>query len=103
EGAVIHAMAGIDLALWDIKGKALQQPVYKLLGGAERKQIKAYASHMFEFTPEATGRRAAESVDQGFKAVKFGWEPMGPDPELDVALVRAIRKAVGDSVDVLID
>lgn len=103
EGAVIHAMAGIDLALWDIKGKALQQPIYKLLGGAERKQIQAYASHMFEFTPEETGRRAAESVEQGFKAVKFGWEPMGPDPDLDVALVRAIREAVGHSVDVLID
>ena len=54
EGAVIQAMAGIDLALWDIKGKALQQPVNKLLGGGFRKQVRAYASNMFQFTAEAT-------------------------------------------------
>lgn len=102
-GAVIQAMAGIDLALWDIKGKVLGQPVYELLGGGYRDRIRAYASHMFEFTPEATGRRAREAVDHGFTAVKFGWEPMGPDRDLDVALVKAIRTAVGKDVDVMVD
>ena len=58
EGAVLQAMAGIDLALWDIKGKALGQPVYKLLGGGFRKQVRAYASNMFQFTAEATAERA---------------------------------------------
>lgn len=103
EGAVIQAMAGIDLALWDIKGKLLDQPVYALLGGAYRKEIRAYASHMFDFDPETTARRASASADSGFTAVKFGWEPMGSDPSVDEALVRAIRSAVGDSVDVCID
>jgi len=103
EGAVIQAMAGIDLALWDIMGKALDQPVYKLLGGGFKDRIRAYASHMFAFTPEETADIARQSVDQGFTAVKFGWEPMGPDPEFDEALVRAIRQAVGNKVDVLID
>lgn len=103
EGAAIQAMAGIDLALWDIKGKLLDQPIVTLLGGARRKKIRAYASHMFDFDPAVTARRAAEACDAGFQAVKFGWEPMGPDPEMDLALVSGIRRAVGDSVDVCID
>ena len=103
EGAAIQAMAGVDLALWDIKGRLSGQPVYMLLGGAYRKSVRAYASHMFDFDPEATGRRAAEAAKAGFTAVKFGWEPMGPDPELDETLVRVIRNNVGESVDVCID
>ena len=103
EGAVIQAMAGIDLALWDIKGKALGQPVYKLLGGGHRKRMRTYSSNMFQFSPADTARRAAEAMDNGFTAVKFGWEPLGPDPALDEALVAAIRKQVGDGVDVMID
>jgi L-rhamnonate dehydratase len=103
EGAVIQAMAGVDLALWDIKGQALGQPVWALLGGAYRKTLRAYASHMFDFEPKITARRAAEAASAGFTAVKFGWEPMGPDPELDEALVRGIREAVGSDVDVCID
>jgi L-alanine-DL-glutamate epimerase-like enolase superfamily enzyme len=103
EGAAIQAMAGVDLALWDIKGQLLGQPVYMLLGGAYRKSVRAYASHMFEFSPEATGKRAAQAAKAGFTAVKFGWEPMGPDPALDEALVKAIRDSVGEKVDVCID
>lgn len=102
-GAVIQAMAGVDLALWDIKGKALGQPVWRLVGGGFHQAIQAYASHMFEFTPEATAERAARARDMGFRGVKFGWEPMGPDPALDEALVRAIRQAVGDQILVMID
>lgn len=102
-GAVIHAMAGIDLALWDIKGKYLGQPVSQLLGGARVDRMRAYASNMFEFTPEATAQRAAEALDGGFTAVKFGWEPLGDDPAFDVKLVSAIRNAVGEDVDVMID
>ena len=57
EGAVIQAMAGIDLALWDIKGKALKQPVWKLLGGRHRDRLRVYASNMFQFTAGATADR----------------------------------------------
>ena len=103
EGAAIQAMAGIDLALWDIKGKALGLPVSTLLGGAYRKTVRAYASHMFDFEPKVTARRASEAADAGFSAVKFGWEPMGPDPALDEALVRGVRQAVGPDVQVCID
>ncbi|MEV0135889.1 mandelate racemase/muconate lactonizing enzyme family protein [Dactylosporangium sp. NPDC050688] len=102
-GAVIQAMAGIDLALWDIKGKLLEQPVYKLLGGGEFESIRAYASHMFAFTPEETQARATRAAADGFHAVKFGWEPLGPDPEFDRQLVAAVRNGVGSGVDVMID
>src|SRR5579875_3226246 len=58
---------------------------------------------MFEFTVEDTARRAAQARDAGFTAVKFGWEPFGEDPDFDEALVRGIRQAVGDQVEVMID
>jgi L-rhamnonate dehydratase len=102
-GVMIHAMAGIDLALWDLKGKLLGQPVSTLLGGAQRTAVRAYASNMFQFTPAENAARAREAVDAGFTAVKFGWEPFGQDPALDQELVGAIRGEVGDDVDVAID
>ena len=78
-GIGIHAMSGIDLALWDIKGKALGLPVWKLLGGGFTKSLRAYASSLFGETPAETGERARRFADQGFTAVKFGWDPMGQD------------------------
>jgi L-alanine-DL-glutamate epimerase-like enolase superfamily enzyme len=103
EGAVIQAMAGVDLALWDIKGKALGVPVHQLLGGAIRNEIRVYASNMFQFTPEATADRARRAVDEGYTAVKFGWEPFGRDADEDLRFLDAIRQAVGESVDVILD
>jgi len=102
-GAVIHAMAGIDLALWDIKGKALGQPVHKLIGGSFRNKLRTYASNMFQFSPEATADRARAAVDKGFSAVKFGWEPFGRTLKADMAYLKALRGAVGDEVDILLD
>ncbi|MBI1903261.1 MAG: mandelate racemase/muconate lactonizing enzyme family protein [Planctomycetia bacterium] len=104
KAAVIHTMAGIDVALWDLKGKALGQPVWRLLGGAFHKQLRAYASILFGATPKATeqiGKRLVE--EKGFSAVKFGWEPMGPDEKLDVALVEHARKGIGDKNLLMID
>ena len=103
EGAVIQAIAGVDLALWDIKGKALEQPVWKLLGGGFRQDIEVYASNMFQFTPEETHARAAAAVGQGYRAVKFGWEPFGQDPVADCAQIEAIRDAMGPAAKVMID
>ena len=94
-GIGIHAMSGIDLALWDIKGKALGLPVWKLLGGGFTKSLRAYASSLFGETPAETGERARRFADQGFTAVKFGWDPMGQDRETDVALVREARAGLG--------
>jgi L-rhamnonate dehydratase len=103
DGAVIQAMAGIDLALWDIKGKAFEQPVWKLLGGRHRDRLRVYASNMFQFTTEATADRVRKARDEGFTAAKFGWEPFGRDPKTDCAYLDAMRKAAGDGFDLMLD
>ena len=102
-GIAIHAMSGIDMALWDIKGKALDVPVWKLLGGGFHKKIRCYASSLFGPTPSETGDRARQYRDEGFSAVKFGWDPMGRNAKTDVDLVREARKGLGDDTELLID
>ena len=101
--AAIHAMSGIDIALWDIKGKALGQPIHRLLGGPHREEIRAYASTLMPDTPEEAGNVVSGLVDRGFTAIKLGWGPFGRDADLDVALVRAARESVGDHVDLMFD
>lgn len=102
-GIAIHAMSGIDMALWDIKGKALGLPVWKLLGGGFHSKIRPYASTLFGHTPDETRERGMRFVDRGFTAVKFGWAPLGQDETNDIALVREARRGVGDSADLMID
>jgi L-alanine-DL-glutamate epimerase-like enolase superfamily enzyme len=102
-GVGLHAMSGIDMALWDIKGKALGLPVWKLLGGGFHKKIRPYASSLFGATPRETGERARRFRDRGFTAVKFGWDPMGRDEQTDIALVREARQGLGDGADLMID
>ena len=102
-GIAIHAMSGIDMALWDIKGKALKLPVWRLLGGGFHSKIRAYASNLFGDTPEETGERGRRLVGRGFTAVKFGWGPLGKDEATDLALVREARKGVGTRTDLMID
>ena len=101
-GVGLHAMSGIDIALWDIKGKALGLPVWKLLGGGFHQRIRPYASSLWGPTPQATYDLARRYVDRGFTAVKFGWDPMGQSEELDIALVREARRGLG-SADLLVD
>jgi len=102
-GAVIHALSAIDIALWDIRGKALGLPLSTLLGGAVHPRVRPYASHVMPPTPREAAALAERSARQGFTAVKLGWGPLGQSPATDVALVRAVREAVGPEVDVMID
>jgi L-rhamnonate dehydratase len=102
-GIGLHAMSGIDIALWDIKGKKLGMPVWKLLGGGFRKSIRCYSSSLFGPTPEATGEMARRFAGQGFTAVKFGWAPMGKDAVTDRRLVEEARRGLGDAPDLMID
>ncbi len=103
QGAVIQAMSAVEIALWDVVGKAVQRPVYQLLGGGFRKTFRAYASILFGDTPAETERIGAGLVRQGYRAVKFGWGPMGQSEASDLAHVRAARSGVGPDVELMVD
>lgn len=108
---VMTGMAMLEIACWDIMGKATNQPVYRLLGGAVRDQIKAYANGWYrvERTPEEFHRAALEVVAKGYQALKF--DPFGAGfYELDrkeksrvVELTEAVFDAVGPEVEILIE
>lgn len=102
-GAAIHTISGVDIALWDLKGKVLGKPVHELWGGKHRETVRAYASYLFGETPEETEKLACEAVNLGLSAVKFGWGPFGKDPDIDWAHVQAARLAIGDDRDLMVD
>lgn len=107
-------VSGVDIALWDLRGKLLDQPVHKLLGGSRRKEVEAYATGHF-FTPaddfatlkKTVMEEASAHVDAGFKALKqkIGVSRHFPEwgYEQDVELVRAVRESVGDDVRLMVD
>jgi galactonate dehydratase len=104
------AVSGIEQALWDIVGKALNAPVYNLLGGACRDRVRVYANGWGGRTNEERAERAKQLVEQGFTAMKFDPFP-GPwrthisrdDERAAVECVRAVREAVGPNVDLLVE
>jgi L-rhamnonate dehydratase len=102
-GAAIHAISGVEIALWDIAGKAAGKPIHALLGGARRSKIRAYASTLMPDTPKEAARVVETQLQAGFNAVKLGWGPFGRDAELDCALVEAARKAGGDDFELMVD
>ncbi|MFB6219229.1 MAG: mandelate racemase/muconate lactonizing enzyme family protein [Halobacteriaceae archaeon] len=105
-GAAIVAISGVDMALWDLAGKAADTPLYRLLGGGHRETVRAYASTLFPEDPTDTAavRRAARGArEDGFTAVKFGWGGFGEDPATDRDLVGAARDALGAGADLLVD
>jgi L-rhamnonate dehydratase len=102
-GVAIHAISGVEIALWDIAGQAAGKPIHELVGGAKRSRISAYASTLMPETTEKVRRVVSHWREQGFGAVKLGWGPLGRDPELDVALVAAARDAGGPNLDLMID
>jgi L-alanine-DL-glutamate epimerase-like enolase superfamily enzyme len=106
KGAAITAMSGIDMALWDIIGKATGKPVHKLIGGAHRKKVRAYASTLFPDDPadtETMRERARSALDGDFTAIKFGWGGFGDAYETDRRLLAAARDVLGDEFDVMVD
>ena len=102
-GSGLHAMAGINVALWDVVGKAYDLPIYRLFGGGSKTKIRAYASTLFGNTPAETYDRASRYADMGFTALKLGWGPMGGSRDGDIALVREGRRGVGEDMDFMID
>src|SRR6478609_409552 len=101
-GVAMQAISAIDIALWDICGKAYRQPVHILLGGKWRDKVRAYASTLFRPTPEAMREATKKYLDQGFTAIKFGWGVFGKDPNMDVRLVEAARQQMGSQHDLLV-
>ena len=109
QGTPMMAISVVDNALWDLKGKALNTPVYRLIGGPTREEMPAYAS-MLGYATQDMGlvrERAQEFKDRGFTAQKwfFRHGPMG-GPEgmkLNVELVKTLREALGDDIDIMLD
>lgn len=99
--AAAMALSGLDIALWDIRCKASGWPLYRLLGGASR-PIRAYAGgiSLGWQEPAALADEARMHVETGYRALKLR---VGDSPARDIARVRAVRAAVGDDVDILVD
>jgi L-rhamnonate dehydratase len=102
-GVVMHAMSGVDMALWDILGKAVGKPVHKLLGGSFCSGARAYASMLMPDTVDEVRKSVGHYVDQGFTAVKLGYGPLGRDVRRDIELAGAAKEAAGRDVEVMID
>jgi D-galactarolactone cycloisomerase len=105
KGVIVSALSAIDIALWDIKGKALNLPVYKLLGGAYRHKARVYATGLYEpqnvaNVEDALVEEALEYKSQGFQGMKL---KVGYGLKNDVCYVKAIRDAVGEDVCLMVD
>ena len=102
-GSVTHAISGIDIAMWDILGKAVGQPVGRLLGGRYRNRVRPYAS-LLMCEPQALADRLAAVYSQGFRAFKIGWGPFGRHSfARDEGIVRAARNAVPPESLLMVD
>ena len=102
-GAVMHVISGIEIALWDILGKAMGEPIHRLLGGARRNEIAAYASDLAPETPAGAVALAERHAAAGYKAVKLGWGGLGNDRKADARMMGEIRRAVGPDIDLMLD
>lgn len=98
KGFFMEAVSGIDIAMWDLKGKVLNKPIYQLLGGAQRTKLWAYASSLRMRGLETTIAEAKEFVARGYSGMKL---KLGADRhryEKDLELARAVREAVGPDI-----
>lgn len=102
-GLALHALSGIDLALWDLAGKLAEKPLHKLLGPSMHEQVEVYASDLMPDSADALLRRAAELLKEGHRALKFGWGKLGHTAEEDVDLLISLRSLVGSTVRLMVD
>jgi D-galactarolactone cycloisomerase len=102
-GAITHTISGIDIALWDLLGKATGQPVGRLLGGRYRERVQPYASILMD-EPQKLHDHLQAVKAKGFRAFKIGWGPFGRhNAATDVAIVKAAREAVGAESRLMVD
>jgi L-alanine-DL-glutamate epimerase-like enolase superfamily enzyme len=107
KGIGMVAISAVDIALWDLLGKAAKQPVYRLLGGRTKTRIPVYASRLYSAELNEVAAEARRYKDEGYKAMKlrFGWGPTdgAPGMQRNLDLVRTVRDSVGDDIDVMAD
>lgn len=102
-GAITHTISGIDIALWDLLGQASGQSVGRLLGGRYRESVRPYASLLMQ-RPERMADELLPFRQRGFRAFKIGWGPFGRDGfQMDEAIVRAARDAIGADCALMVD
>jgi L-alanine-DL-glutamate epimerase-like enolase superfamily enzyme len=102
-GAALHAISAIDIALWDILGKATGRPIHELLGGTRVDEVKVYASEVMPDTPDGVRVVAERALAHGHTALKLGWGPLGRDFAIDIKLARAARAALGSEPELMLD
>lgn len=107
KGIAMVAISAVDIALWDLLGKSARQPVYRLLGGRTKPRIPVYASRLYSTPLDELAAEAVKYKNEGFKAMKlrFGWGPIdgAEGMQRNAALVRTVREAVGDGIDIMAD
>jgi L-rhamnonate dehydratase len=107
KGVGMSAISAVDIAIWDLMGKAVSKPVFKLLGGRTKDKIPVYASRLYSQPLDSLAKEAQSYVDQGFKMMKLriGWGPQdGPTGmRNNIDLVRTVREVVGDDIDIMIE
>jgi D-galactarolactone cycloisomerase len=99
-GIGVVALSGIDIALWDIAGKARGAPLYQLLGGKCRDRVPIYATALYPDESEIVAKRAKAFAEQGFRGVKI---KVGFDLKQDIATVRTVRETLGSNFVVMTD
>jgi len=102
-GAALHVLSALDMALWDIAGKAAGIPVHELLGGAQVSEVRVYASEVMPETPDEVRRIAEAVVAAGYTALKLGWGPLGSDLSRDEKLARVAREELGPGRELMLD
>jgi L-rhamnonate dehydratase len=107
KGVAMVAISAVDIALWDLMGKDARQPVFRLLGGRTKEKIPVYASRLYALPLGELEAEARKYKEAGYTMMKlrFGWGPLdgAAGMQKNVELVRAVREAVGDGVDVMAD
>jgi L-alanine-DL-glutamate epimerase-like enolase superfamily enzyme len=107
KGVGMVAISALDIAIWDLLGKATKQPVFRLLGGRTKPRIPVYASRLYSQPLDSLAMETTKYRDQGYRAMKmrFGWGPVdgAAGMQRNVELVRTIREVVGNEVDIMAD
>ena len=107
KGVALIAISAVDIALWDLLGKAAKQPVFRLLGGRTKERIPVYASRLYAMPIAELRAEAQRYKAEGYTMMKlrFGWGPLdgAEGMQKNLELVRTVREVVGDGVDIMTD